>query len=104
MNLQRIAQEYGNKLNKKLGKVQEMTAIMDETKAKISGEIDEYFDNLIETLNNRRNQLKADYVKLEQTHRRMIIQSTHKLKTLKEDLVGATSEIDLGISDFGSLT
>lgn len=81
-----------------------MTSIMDENKARISGEIDQYFDALAETLDGRRKQLKAEYVRLEQTHRRMIIQSTHKLRALTEDLAGAASEIDLGISDFGFLT
>jgi len=78
-----------------------MTNIMDVNKAKISKEIDDYFDSLITILNNRRNQLKSEYIQIEQIHRKKVIQSSLKLKNLNEDLNHAVSEIELGISDFG---
>ena len=100
--MQKLAKGYGKKLEKKLSKVQEMSSIMDINKAKVSKEIDDYFDSLISILNARRNQLKSEYIQLEQSHRKQVVQSTLKLKTLSEELVHAISEIELGITDFGN--
>ncbi len=100
--IQKIAAEYNKKLSSKVNKVQEMSAIMDENKVHIGKEIDDYFDMLIKELNDRRNKLKDDYIQIEQSHRKRVIRSSLKLKALGEEMTHTLSEIELGISDFGT--
>lgn len=81
-----------------------MTEEMDTNKLRVTKEIDDYFDNIIKELNERRNKLKEDYVQIEQIHRKRVIRSSLKVKGLEEELAHTNSEISLAITDFGIIS